>query len=200
MRSFGHINMQQNELQEVVFSVDTNFPSMPVPGRLVFKNSTLYICISITEGTPVWVPLTNEIASYEHIQSSSDLVWTINHNLGTALPSVQVYGPDQKVVYPDDIEIIDRDNVKVYFNRVTTGRAIVLTGGSEGAKRPNYAFEYTQTSPSAVWVIDHNLGYNPIVRVFIGNEEVQPMSIIHNSLFQTTISFTSAKVGQARLV
>lgn len=200
MRSFGHINMQQNELQETVIQVETNFPSLPIPGRLVFKDQILYICISIDTGTPVWIPLTNEIESVEHVQSSTSGLWTVAHNLNTTLPSVQVYGPDNRVVYPDDIEIISNNVVNITFNRPTTGRAVVLTGTKVGTTRPHYSAEYTQTSPNTVWVIQHNLGYNPIVRVFIGNEEVQPMSIIHDSLFQCTITFTSAKVGIARLI
>lgn len=200
MRSFGHINMQQNELQETVIQVETNFPAQPVPGRLVFKNQVLYICISITSGTPVWIPLTNEIESFEFVQSASANVWTITHNLGTTLPSVQVYGADNKVVYPDDIEIISNNVVNVSFNRPQTGRAVVLTGNQSGMPRTQYAAEFTQTTPSDTWVIQHNLGYAPIVRIFIGMEEVQPMSITHNSLFQCTVKFTQAFVGIARLI
>lgn len=200
MRSFGHINMQQNELQETVIQVETNFPALPVPGRLVFKNQILYICISIESGTPVWIPLTNEIESFEHLQSASANVWNIVHNLGTTLPSVQVYGPDNKVVYPDDIEIVSNNEVKVSFGRVTTGRAVVLTGNQSGIPRPQYAAEHTQTSPSDTWVIQHNLGYAPIVRIFVGMEEVQPMSITHEDMFTTTVRFTQAYVGIARLI
>jgi hypothetical protein len=200
MRSFGHINMQQNELQESVIQVETNFPALPVPGRLVFKNQILYICISIATGTPVWIPLTNEIESFEYVQSASSDSWTITHNLGTTLPSVQVYGADNKVVYPDDIEIITNNVVKVSFSRPQTGRAVVLTGSQTGMPRTQYAAEYTQTTPSTTWTIQHNLGYNPIVRIFVGMEEVQPMSITHDSLFQTTVRFTQAFVGIARLI
>jgi hypothetical protein len=200
MKSFGHINMQQNELQETVFQVETNFPALPVPGRLVFKDQILYICIAISTGTPVWVPLTNEIDSYEHVQSSTSGQWTIYHGLNTTLPSVQVYGSDNRVVYPDDIEVVSNNIVKVYFTNASTGRAVVLTGGNTGNPRATYSAEYTQTVPSDTWVIQHNLGYAPIVRIFVGNEEIQPLSITHDSVFQCTVKFSQAFVGQARLI
>jgi hypothetical protein len=200
MKSYGHINMQQNELQETVLQVETNFPAKPIPGRLVFKDSRLYICISIDTGTPVWIPLTNEIESYEHTQSSSSSTWTIRHQLKTTLPSVQVYGPDNRVVYPDDIEVVDNNTVVVYFTLQTTGRAVVLTGSDSGLTRPSHSAEHIQTTPSTTWVIQHNLGYMPIVRIFVGNEEVQPLSITHNSNFQCTVTFTQSLVGIARLI
>lgn len=207
MKSYGHINMQQNELQETVLAVETNFPAMPVPGRLVFKDSRLYICISFNSGNPVWIPLTNEINNYEHVQSSSSSVWTIDHNLNTTLPSVQVYGADYRVVFPDDIQIVSNNQVKVKFTRPITGRAVVLTGesavkaGTDGSvTRPTYSYVHTQTEPSMTWVIDHYLGYQPITRVFIGNEEIQPSMIYHDNNFTTTITFTQPYVGVARLI
>lgn len=200
MKSFGHINMQQNQLQETVIAVENQFPSLPVPGRLVFANQRLYICVSIESGTPIWIPLTKEVESYEFAQNEESLVWTINHNLHTTLPSVQVYGPDQRAVIPDDIEVVTNDQIKVTFGRPTTGRAIVLVGATTGAPRPVYSYEHTQANSSATWVIPHALGYNPVVRVFIGQEEVQPVSIVHDSNFQVTVTFTQAYVGIARLI
>jgi hypothetical protein len=120
--------------------------------------------------------------------------------MNTTLPSVQVYGADNKVVFPDDITIVDNNTVKVNFARAVTGRAIILSGTRSGSNRPTYAYEHTQTTLSNTWVVPHNLGYNPIVRIFVGNAEVQPMSIVHDSLFQCTISFTQQYVGIARLI
>ena len=61
MKSYGHINFQQNQIQQVALEVETNFPDVPVVGRLVFKDKVLYVCAEIALGTPVWIPLTNEI-------------------------------------------------------------------------------------------------------------------------------------------
>jgi len=200
MKSFGNINMQQNELQEVALSVESYFPSLPVPGRLVFWQKRLYICVSIDGGLPVWVPLTKEVESFEFTQTVAAKEWVINHNLHTTLPTVQVYGADQRLVIPDEIEIISDDQVKVYFGAPVSGRAAVLIGATMGTPRPMYSYEHAQTNPSATWVIPHNLGYHPVVRIFIGNEEVQPQSIVHDSNFQVTVTFTQPYVGNARLI
>lgn len=201
MRSYGHLNLQDNELQQAVLQVEANFPAVPTVGRLVFKDLVLYICIEINSGTPVWIPLTNEIDSYEHIQSGSSNQWLVNHNLNTTLPSVQVYGPENKVIHPGEISIVDNNNVSISFGQPTTGRAIVLSGNKHGSQRSQTAsFEYTQTTPSAAWVVQHNLGYIPIVRIFVGNQEIFPKSITYSDNFQLTVLFDQAYVGNARLI
>lgn len=200
MRSFGHLNMQQNELQEVVMQIEENFPMEPIPGRLVFKNRILYVCVEITAGTPVWIPLTNQINSYTHHQSSNSATWTIVHNLNSTIPVVQIYDSDNKVIMPSDIQIISNTQLNVNFGVPVMGRAVVMTSDEEGNPRPSIAFEHTQTTPSTTWIVDHNLGYYPIVRVFIGNQEVQPLSITHDSVFRTTISFSEPQVGIARFI
>lgn len=201
MKSFGHINMQQNEIQEMAIAVEANFPAVPVPGRIVFKDRTLYMCVAIETGTAIWIPLTREIESYEHVQSVANTTWTIKHNLNTSLPSVQVYGIDNKAIFPGDIEIIDNHTVEITLGVAATGRAIVLIGSIAGVPRiPIYAYEHYQTELSDAWVINHNLGYHPIIRVFSGNQEINPASITHNSNFQATINFSSPQVGTARLL
>jgi hypothetical protein len=50
------------------------------------------------------------------------------------------------------------------------------------------------------WVIPHALGRYPIVRIFIGNQEVQPETITFDTLDQVTVTFTTAQVGQAKLI
>jgi hypothetical protein len=200
MRSYGHLNMQQNELQEAVLQIEQNFPAIPIPGRLVFKDHVLSICIEIAEGTPVWIPLTNVIDSYNFVQSGSSNQWYIRHNLNTTMPSVTIYGADSRVVYPDDIEVIDNNTVLVSFGTPITGRATILSGNQSGGARQSYSFEYTQTTPSNSWVIKHNLGYQPIIRIFVGNTEVFPSSITFDSNFQVTVTFSQSYVGMARLI
>jgi hypothetical protein len=199
MKSYGHINLQQNELQQAVLQLEQNFPAEPVPGRLVFKDKKLYVCIEIADNTPVWVPLTNELTSYTHIQSTSSNVWTVVHNLNDSAPVFQVYGADNKLVYLDDFEILSNNSIKVYFGTSITGKAVVVSGSITGSVRLT-EFIHTQTELSSTWNISHGLGYYPLVRVFVGSQEVIPLSITHISNFLTVIEFSSAQVGIARLV
>lgn len=60
---------------------------------------------------------------------------------------------------------------------------------------------FSQTGANNTWVIDHNFGYYPVVRVYNStNTEIQPLSVVHTSLNQVIISFTSPQTGIARVV
>jgi hypothetical protein len=200
MKFFGHANLQQNELQRAVIPLNTNFPTTPVVGELAFTNSILYICVSVADDLPVWVPLTREITLYTHNQSTSSAKWTITHDLNTTSVLVNVYDAANKMVIPSDISVDSPSQITVSLNTEMTGRAVVLSGHFDGNVKPTYAFTYYQTDSSTTWTIVHGLGYQPIVRVFIGNQEVQPLSIVHDSVNQVTITFTTPQVGVVRLI
>lgn len=200
MKFYGNANLQQNELQNAVLPVETAFPASPKVGQIAFVNSTVYICVSVANSLPVWVPLTREITAFTFNQASEALVWNVNHGLNTTSVQVQVFDSAARVIIPDDVHIVDPNNVQITFNTLFAGKAVVLTGHFDGNVKPTYSYTHYQSSASTTWVIPHNLGYNPIVRVFIGNQEVQPASIVHNSTNQTTITFSTPQVGYARLI
>lgn len=204
MKFYGNIDLTDNEMQQMVMQTETNFPDVPKPGRIVFKGKRVYICIEIASGTPAWVPLTNEVDSYVHTETSLTTTWNVIHNLNTTTPLVQLYDENYSQIIPDSIEIVSNNEILVTMGDAMQGRAIVMMGSTVGAPRSEFSFEYTQAAPALEWVIDHGLGYYPIVRVFVdnggSNEEIQPESIVHNSLFQTTISFSSVRSGFAKFV
>ena len=72
--------------------------------------------------------------------------------------------------------------------------------GPQGPQGPaGTSFEFTQSTPSATWTINHNLGYYPQVALFTtGGVEFEGM-ITHTSLNQTVINLTSPVAGTARL-
>jgi hypothetical protein len=200
MKSYGHINLLQNQLQNAALPLDTQFPLQPVVGQLVFIDKIVYICVEIAINLPVWVPLTREIEMYMHNQPVASSLWTINHNMHTTFIIPQVYDANNIGVLPDEVTIINPNSLTISFGIPIAGRAVILSGSVEGNEKPVYAYEYSQVSPSDAWVIAHNLGYNPMVRVFIGNQEVQPLSIVHDSINQVTISFSTPQTGIAKLV
>lgn len=185
-------------------------------GRFAFFNSRVWIAVALTvDGSPsqevaTWIPITNEITAYTHIQAVAALQWNITHNLQEGTPVVQVYDSTGEMVIPVEIVPIDANNVRVDFNVPVAGRAIVLTGQYEGTSRSDgtqqFAVQHEVTEASDTWVIGHGLGYYPIVRVFVPNgspaavEEILPASVVHNDLNQVTITFSSAHTGFVRLV
>jgi len=199
MKFFGHANLQQNELQNAVLSTLTSFPINAKVGQVAFVNSTVYICVSAGD-PPVWVPLTQEITAYTHVQSTVSLLWNITHNLNTADVHVQVYNTSNQVFIPAEITITSPTTCTVELNTAQTGKAVVIAGHFTGTTKPVYQYTHYQSTSSTSWTIDHALGYNPIVRVFIGTAEVQPLTITHPTTNQTVVTFTTAQVGYARLL
>lgn len=200
MKSYGHINLQKNELQNAALTTLTAFPTLPVVGQLAFVNSVVYICVSTANNLPVWVPLTREITAFSHSQTNAAATWNINHNLNSVSVQVQTFDAINRMFIPGNVEVVDANNVTVTIGTASAGRAVVLTGHFDGNVKPTYAHTHYQSEAAASWVIGHNLGYNPIVRVFVGNQEVQPASIIHDTANQVTIGFSTPQVGYSRLI
>lgn len=202
MKSYGNINFQQNLAQQLAFEVESGFPSIPVVGRILFTQGRIYICIDLNSGTPIWIPLTNVVNTYTFQQASAATSWAINHNLDTSTPLVQAYSNTNPPVMliPDEVTINDNNNLTVSYGTAQAGYAVVMYGDIDGAPQSQYAYTFYQTSLSTTWTINHNLGYNPIIRVFVGTEEVQPASISFPTVNQAIITFSTPQMGVARLI
>lgn len=199
MKFYGHANLQKNQLQNAALQTTSAFPASPVVGMLAFVNSIVYICVG-DGALPVWVPLTREITAYTHLQAEPALVWNISHNLNTTSVNFQVFDGNGRVMIPDEIETTGPTTATVTFNTATSGRVTCVSGHFDGTVKPTYAYTHYQATQSTSWVIMHGLGYNPIVRVFIGNNEVQPMSVVHDTTNQVTLTFSTPQVGYARFL
>lgn len=200
MKFYGHADLRQNEVQNMALHIDTSFPESPVVGQLIFKSSVVYICVDISNNLPIWVPMTREITAYTHTQTNASSTWSITHNLNTVSIHTQVFDANNRIFIPDDIQVIDSNHVVITLSAASTGRAVLLSGTIVSGFQQDYSYTHFQSDASTSWVIDHNLGYAPIVRVFVGNQEVQPLSIIHNTVNRTTITFNTAYAGFARLI
>ena len=201
MKFFGNAHLQQNYLQEAVIPLDTSFPVVPKVGQIVFKDRILYICVEITtDGMPIWVPLTQQLTTFTYVQSTPSAQWVIGHDLNTSDVSVTLYDTANRIIIPNEVTIDSASQVTVDFGVGATGKAVILSGHMEGQQPPTYAYEFFQTTPSSTWVIDHGLGRYPIVRVFVGNQEVQPASITFTTANTVTVTFNTPQVGQAKLI
>jgi collagen type VII alpha len=61
---------------------------------------------------------------------SASTTWSFNHDLGYKYPAINVFDGSDKVVIPTEIEVIDSNNLKVYFNEAQTGTVIATIGGN----------------------------------------------------------------------
>lgn len=200
MKFYGDITLNQNEIQQAVLPTEYDWPVSPKVGQILFKDKVVYICVQISGGLPVWVPLTREVEMYVHIQDVAAATWNITHDLNTAFVLVQVYDGNSMMVVPNNVTINSASTVQIDFGVPAAGRAVILSGSLDGSQKPTYAVEFNQTTPSTQWVINHNLGYAPIIRIFSGSYEIQPSAIFHNDSNTVTISFTTPQTGVAKLV
>jgi hypothetical protein len=199
MRVIGNLDLQDHEVQNVVVKAATNFPDNPKPGHLVFKQGRLMLCQDITNGIPVWIPLTQEITSYIHNQGVASTTWTINHNFNTNKVIVQVSDTSGKVMIPDSIDISTINTAVVSFATAESGVAIVMLGTFDGNDKPNVVYEQEFTNTNSI-IVSHNLGYEPIIRTYIDNVEVQPNTIVHDSVNQATVTFSESQTGVVRCI
>lgn len=194
----GSFNLQDNQLMRCVIEAETGFPADPKSGRFSFINKVLYFCIDAV-GLPVWVPLTKSLSMEKYVQNTPALEWTINHDLNISLPLVQVYDASGKWIVPDEIDCSVFNRVLIKFNTPIAGSAVIMRGELDGAAPPIIAYENDYTDLS-VWVVSHNLGYNPAINCYVDNELVQPQSIVHNSTTQATVTFSANTTGSVRCV
>jgi hypothetical protein len=200
MRFYGDIALNQNEIQQAVMQTEYDWPAAPKVGQLIFKNRVVYICIQISGGLPIWVPLTRELEMYVHVQDVASSQWVITHTLNTAFVLVQTFDGNNQMVVPNHVTIDSASQITVDYGAPAAGRAVILSGSLDGSQKPTYAVEWNQTDPSTTWTITHNLGYAPIVRIFSGSYEIQPSSINHINTNQVAVSFSTAQTGIAKLV
>jgi len=179
---------------KLILAIEQGFPESPQAGRIVFASKRVMICVEVVTGVPVWVPLTGEISSKIHTQTQASDTWTIVHDFNTSSVFVQVIDENGKMITPDEIDLSVINQVTITFNEAVIGRAIVMLGSLSGLPKENVL--YTQSfSESTTWTVTHNLGYNPVIRCFIGNYEVQPYSIEHNSTTIATVTFSEPQSG-----
>lgn len=196
MKHHGSIDLQHNELRNVTLEPAANFPLVPKLGSFLFKDKRVLICVEET-GLPVWVPLTQTLNTVQHAQAVATDTWTIPHQLNSADVMVQVFDQDGKVIIPDNIDCSKVNETTVTFSSAQGGRAILMLGDINGTPRQTTTYEQTFNSVDTV-VVTHGIGTEPAIRVFVGGQEVQPASIVHNSNVQTTVTFNNPQSGIVR--
>lgn len=88
--------------------------------------------------------------------------------------------------------------VKGKTSVVYVGRGPAGATGPKGD--PNQGTVFTQSSPSATWTLNHNLGFKPAVTVYSAGGMQVGADVVHISNNQTQIFFASPQAGTARLI
>jgi hypothetical protein len=124
----GNIDLLYNNINNMVFEQEPDFPQVPIVGRVVFKGQILYMCVALNSGVPIWIPLTNKISTYVHTQSVASSSWTITHNLNVVTPIIQVYDSAGSMLIPNTVTPNSNNEMVVDLGTANTGTVIVLFG------------------------------------------------------------------------
>jgi len=75
---------------------------------------------------------------------------------------------------------------------------VVQNSGPPGAPGTGSGFLHTQSVASASWIVNHNLGYRPLVTVYSPGGEIVIAQGTHASVNQYIVSFNSPQTGFTR--
>lgn len=195
MKMHGSLDVQDNLVRQFRFEPETDFPANPQPGRMLFREAdrTLYYCAEISD-LPAWVPCAQVRSMHRHTQNEAAMEWTIKHDLNINPVMVQAYDAAGNWIVPDAIVASTLDTVTIRFNIPVAGQALILRGQFIGQADTGAAFGESFTS-ATTWTINHGLGYNPDIKVYVGNKMVQPQSITHTDTMTAVVTFTEARAG-----
>ena len=56
-------------------------------------------------------------------------LWVVDHNLGTDYPDVTVWDSNRNIIFPNRIESVDANQIKIYFSIPVSGHVSVSRGG-----------------------------------------------------------------------
>lgn len=110
--------------------------------------------------------------------------WIVNHRIKDVYLLTQIRNNDDEIVVPDTIDVINYDRFRTNF---LVGKAGVITAD----------YLHTQTSPSASWTVNHELGNeNILVQVYgTDGEKICPTDTTITDSNNVLLSFETAISG-----
>lgn len=97
-------------------------------------------------------------------------------------------------VVPAQIGVVETPDARLV--PLQEARASVVTVGLQGPMGPAAPrFEFAQSTPSAMWNVNHNLGFRPNVEVLSVGGVQMLAEVIHLSVNQVQIFFDQATAG-----
>lgn len=177
----------------------------------IFDPNTLPPDVGTNAGTgPGVVPAPEEnidtkVLGVSCVQKIEKMKWTIEHNLSSANIFVQVYDDKGDYVIPNTVRIIDANTIEIQFTAPIAGTAqLIVMQDPIIINIPDLnvpTFEADFAVLSDTWVIEHDIGHLPIVRVYgVDGFQIIPYSIEHPTVNKTIITFARPRAGIVRLL
>lgn len=104
-----------------------------------------------------------------------------------------------------DVGLLDSGSL---VNFIDEGDVGTIVFSYDSVPRPSkynngtFGFSYSNPDePKSTWLVNHNMGYHPIVRVYgDDNNPIEPLDIIHNTNMTLTVIFSSPTTGYLRIL
>ena len=122
--SFSHNSGQQYPIFQVFDS--NGFVVIPSQIRAIDEDLAEIIFPSPQTGRVIASLGGGNGTTQEFINSN---LWTVNHNLGTDYPDVTVWDSNRNIIFPNRIESVNTNQIKIYFSVPVTGHVSVSRGG-----------------------------------------------------------------------
>ena len=122
--SFAHNSGQQYPIFQVFD--DNGFVVIPSQIRAIDENLAEIIFPSPQTGVAIASLGGGNGTTEEFINSN---LWVVDHNLGTDYPDVTVWDSNRNIIFPNRIESITANQIKIYFSIPVTGHVSVSRGG-----------------------------------------------------------------------
>ena len=197
---------------QIIYHTDSHI-SATVPLNIDFLSGKLFTAQSTNSqtklpipdpDTPTPEPSASTLLGLTFVQHNVRRIWSMTHSKDTEHAFVQAYDDEGNILNPISIHT-QPNTILITFSTPVKGRAqAVLFLTPNYVNMPNNIgptlTEYVQATPSASWNITHNLGYNPITRVYVDGILILPDSIIHNSIDSIIINFETPQAGLVRFI
>ena len=152
---------------------------------------------------------------FQFTQATGSSSWTVNHNLSTFTPLVDVYDFAYNQLIPAGVSSISSNTTQITFSTAQAGYAIISKGSgisSEIAVSASFAttasyasnvgVNFEQVTPSDTWTIVHNLNNkHPLVQIYNSSDAtIIPQAIVGTNTSTVTITFSTSISGYARVI
>lgn len=108
--------------------VPSSIPSAPTATNVQQVLEAISIKVEILEDLRPPIVYSN-IYGYNIVQDIPSNIWNLNHNKDSLNVTVTIYDDSNSQIFPDKVQIIDTDNIRITFGALQTGRLLLTVFG-----------------------------------------------------------------------
>ena len=196
-------NFNTSDLVVSVYGTD-NIQIIPAQVELVgtdkitvtFDESTSGKVVIVKGGSTVQNNVDGNITAYSQ-QFNSSVNLNIEHSLNTTDVIVSIYDENNLQLIPGKVELVDVNNITVSFDKETTGKIVLVKGGTLNNTVQDTPTYIIPVQGDSVYSIEHNLTSDfPIVQVYdLNKQQIVPASITSTTSNTVTVTFDNIFEG-----